>query len=190
RHSRRRRDTGLGPPPRHDARRGVVPRPERRPAARRLARVRQSLLESALPAAHRRPARRAAADAVLGVRDGPSAQRAAPRRSDLAVGSWAKAFLLPWGLVCLGVLAVVSRHQRWRPLTRAVPVWLALVGAWAAVLSVRAHRVTYGEAGRLTYAWYVANEDNDPPPSAGLVPPGAQNATLTRIMPGVGVTGD
>src|SRR5439155_8739927 len=59
-----------------------------------------------------------------------------------------------------------------------------------AVSTQRSVNITCGGAGRLTNAWYVANERNDPPPSLGFVPPDARSATTDSLLTGVGVTGD
>ena len=54
------------------------------------------------------------------------------------------------------------------------------------MLTHRAGRFTFGDTGRLTYAWYVNRQDA---PSAGGVPLGARTAATEAILPGVGATG-
>lgn len=105
----------------------------------------------------------------------------------LGLGYLAKAFLMPWSIVCFVTLAVALRGRSWKPLIAAVSVWLIFVAPWMAILSVRAHRPTFGDAGRLTYAWYVNLQD---PPSMHVVPAGARALDLETIIPGVGATGD
>lgn len=104
----------------------------------------------------------------------------------LGIGALAKSFLVPWAIVCLVVFAIATRRAGLRPLVHAVIAWGLFVAPLTAVLSHRAGRLTFGDAGRLTYAWYVNMQDT---PSLGLVPSGARRASTDMILPGVGVTG-
>ncbi len=105
----------------------------------------------------------------------------------LGVGVLAKAFLVPWSILCFVVLAIVLRRKGLATLGLAVAVWSVFVAPWTVVLSARAHRLTFGDTGRLTYAWYVNSQD---PPSLRVVPAGARAADTDALLPGVGVTGD
>jgi hypothetical protein len=69
----------------------------------------------------------------------------------------------------------------------AVIVWLIFVGPWTVLLSRAAGRLTIGDTGRLTYAWFVNNRDA---PSLGGAPMGARTARTEAILPRSGVTGD
>ncbi len=105
----------------------------------------------------------------------------------LGLGGLAKSFMIPWAIVCFAVVAVASRKAGVGRVLGAAAVWLVFVAPWAALLSRDAHRFTFGDTGRLTYAWYVNNENA---PSLGGVPIGARTARTDAILPGVGVTGD
>jgi hypothetical protein len=65
-------------------------------------------------------------------------------------------------------------------------VWALIILPWTALLTRQAGRFTFGDTGRLTYAWYVNGQDA---PSLGGVPPGARTAATDAILPGVGATG-
>ena len=95
--------------------------------------------------------------------------------------------MIPWAVVCFVVLAVALRKSGLKPLVSAVVVWLVFVGPWTALLSRAAGRLTFGDTGRLTYAWFVNNRDA---PSLGGVPMGARTARTEAILPRSGVTGD
>ncbi len=123
-------------------------------------------------------------------------QRARPSGRDavifgiaLGLGALAKSFLVPWSLVCFATLAVAVRGRGargLRTLAIAGAAWAIIVVPWTAALSHASGRLTFGDAGRLTYAWYV-NEQN--PPSLGGVPVGARTARIDAILPGAGATG-
>ena len=104
----------------------------------------------------------------------------------LGVGAFAKSFMVPWAAVCLFVLAVATRSRGIRASLIAGVVWAVIVAPWAAVLTHRAGRFTFGDTGRLTYAWYVNKQDA---PSAGGVPLGARTAATETILTGTGATG-
>ncbi|HVX40969.1 MAG TPA: hypothetical protein VHB25_15470 [Gemmatimonadaceae bacterium] len=104
----------------------------------------------------------------------------------LGAGALAKSFLVPWGIVCLVTFAIVVRRTGFRPLAAALVAWALFVVPLTVVLSRRAGRLTFGDAGRLTYAWYVNQQDV---PSLGIVPSGARRASTDMILPGTGATG-
>jgi hypothetical protein len=104
----------------------------------------------------------------------------------LGVGAYAKSFMVPWAFVCLVILAFAMR-RRGRSLTAiAVVVWGVMVLPWCAVLSRQSGHLTFGDSGRLTYAWYVNEQDA---PSLGGVPPGARTPAAEAILPGTAITG-
>ena len=126
--------------------------------------------------------------ALLRLSEGGSA----PRRDALVLGvalglgALAKSFLVPWALVCFVVLAIATRRRGLSITVIAVAAWMVFVLPWSLMLSVAAGRPTFGDAGRLTFAWYV-NEQN--PPSLHTVPADARRPQTDAILPGVGVTG-
>lgn len=105
----------------------------------------------------------------------------------LGAGALTKSFMVPWAVVCFVVLAVAVRRHGLRPMSVALGVWLLFVVPWSALMTRAAGRPSFGDAGRLTYAWYVNGQD---PPSLGGVPPGARRPSTETILPGVGVPGD
>jgi len=105
----------------------------------------------------------------------------------LGLGALAKSFMVPWAIVCFATLVVVTRRRGAAQTALACGVWAAILIPWCAVLSHQAGRLTFGDSGRLTYVWYVNEQDA---PSLGGVPPGARTASSDAILPGVGITGD
>ncbi|MDB4877159.1 MAG: hypothetical protein JWM41_3605 [Gemmatimonadetes bacterium] len=105
----------------------------------------------------------------------------------LGLGALTKSFMVPWALVCFAVMALALRRRGLRELGIAVGVWLVFLLPWSVVMSKAAGRPTFGDAGRLTYAWYVNGQDT---PSLGGVPPGTRRQNTEAILPGVGVPGD
>lgn len=105
----------------------------------------------------------------------------------LALGGLAKSFLVPWAFVCIAVVFVAARQSRWALTITTVLPWLIILAPWVAALSSSAGRFTFGDAGRLTYAWYVNNQNA---PSLGGVPPGARTPGTDSILPGTGATGE
>jgi hypothetical protein len=104
----------------------------------------------------------------------------------LGLGALAKSFMVPWAIVCFATLAFALRRRL--PLVAiAVVAWGIFVLPWSATLSNKAGRVTFGDAGRLTYMWFV-NEQR--PPALGLVAPDARTPATEAILPGVGILGD
>ena len=107
--------------------------------------------------------------ALLRLRRSPSdAAAAVALGASLGLGALAKSFMIPWAFVCFVVLAVALLKSGLKPLVSAVVVWLIFVGPWTVLLSRAAGRLTFGDTGRLTYAWFVNNRDA---PSLGGVPP-------------------
>jgi hypothetical protein len=130
--------------------------------------------------------------AILRLRDDESHSPRAVRHAvvlgaALGAGALIKSFMVPWAVVCLAVMAFAMRRRGQRPVIVATAVWLLFLLPWSAVMTKAAGRPTFGDAGRLTYAWYV-NEQNAP--SAGGVPPGVRRPNTERILPGVGVPAD
>ena len=104
----------------------------------------------------------------------------------LGIGAFAKSFMVPWAAVCLAVLFVATRRRGLRASLVSGAVWVVIVAPWTILLTRAAGRFTFGDTGRMTYAWYV-NEQNAP--SYGGVPNGARTARTEAILPGVGATG-
>jgi hypothetical protein len=130
----------------------------------------------------------AAFGALLRVKDSPHDVTAAVVLGlSLGVGALAKSFMIPWAGVCFAVLAIALRASGLKTLVSAVVVWLVFVGPWTVLLSRAAGRVTFGDTGRLTYAWFVNNRDA---PSLGGVPMGARTPRTEVVLPRTGVTGD
>ncbi len=126
--------------------------------------------------------------AMLRLHDTPRERRhAIVLGAALGLGMLAKSFLVPWAFVCFAVMAIDLRRAAVRPLLTAGVVWLVLVAPWTAILSARAGRLTFGDAGRLTYGWYVNGQDA---PSLHVAAPGARAADTDALLPGIGVPGD
>jgi hypothetical protein len=104
----------------------------------------------------------------------------------LGLGALAKSFMVPWAIVCFATLAVALRRQL-SLVAIAVVAWGIFVIPWTATLSNKAGRLTFGDAGRLTYMWFV-NEQS--PPALGVVAPDALTPATQAILPGVGIVGD
>jgi hypothetical protein len=107
--------------------------------------------------------------------------------ASLGLGGLAKSFMIPWAVFCLVAVAIAARKTGLKRIAVATLVWLVLVGPWIALLSRAASRFTFGDTGRLTYAWFVNNQDG---PSLGGVPMGARTARTDAILPYTGITGD
>jgi len=104
----------------------------------------------------------------------------------LGLGALAKSFLVPWAVVCFVALAIATRRRGLSITLIALGAWIVFVLPWSAVLSIAAGRPTFGDAGRLTFAWYVNEQD---PPSLHGVPIDARQPRTESILRGVGVTG-
>ncbi len=105
----------------------------------------------------------------------------------LGLGGLAKSFMIPWAIVCFAVAAIALRKHGLGRVATAMVLFLVFVGPWTAALTRAVRRLTFGDTGRMTYAWYVNHEDA---PSLGGVPMGARTARTEAILPGSGVTGD
>jgi hypothetical protein len=105
----------------------------------------------------------------------------------LGIAALSKSFMIPWAIVCFVTMAIALRSRGMRPVGIAVGVWLLFVAPWTAALSTKAGRLTFGDTGRLTYAWFVNEQD---PPSEGGVPPGARTARTEAILSGTGIAVD
>ncbi len=75
----------------------------------------------------------------------------------LAAGYFTKAALLPLGLLLVLLMALLwfRGRARRRYILVALLVYAAVAGAYIGILSARQHRLTFGESGRLNYAWSV-----------------------------------
>lgn len=123
--------------------------------------------------------------AMLRLRDDTSSRRAAVTLgAALGLGLLAKSFLVPWAIVALACMVIAMYKRGLRELFVAAGVWAVFLLPWTAVLSARAHRVTFGDAGRLTYAWYVNVQD---PPSLRVVPVGARTPETEAVLSGTGI---
>lgn len=104
----------------------------------------------------------------------------------LGLGALTKSFLVPWAVVCLATLIIATRSRGFRSTCVAAGLWAVIVIPWIAVLTHAAGRFTFGDTGRLTYAWYVNGME---PPSLGGVALGARTRRIDSILPGAGATG-
>ena len=75
----------------------------------------------------------------------------------LAFGYFAKAPLMPLGILLLLLLALpkIGLRFRLREAALAASVFAALTAPYVATLSHREHKLTFGESGYLNYAWHV-----------------------------------
>ena len=75
----------------------------------------------------------------------------------LGAGYYVKAVMFPLSIIFLGFLFLwpVSGGGARRKLLLSVSVFLLVASPLLVALSVRANRLSFGEVGRLTYAWYV-----------------------------------
>jgi hypothetical protein len=117
----------------------------------------------------------------------PATRDAIALGAALGLAALAKSFMVPWAVVCFVTLAIAFGRRGLRPIVVAVGVWLAFVLPWSAALSAKAGRFTFGDAGRLTYVWFVNMEHA---PAEGGVPPDARTARTEAILPGVGISND
>jgi hypothetical protein len=90
----------------------------------------------------------------------------------LALACFAKAAMVPLSLALLILLALW--RVRLRTLAVAFATFAAILGPYVAVLSVRQHHFTFGESGRLNYAWIVLKAV---PQSAGWTQPSLEAGT-------------
>jgi hypothetical protein len=100
-----------------------------------------------------------AAGLVLRLANAPGAPASLMIRigSVLGVGYLAKAVMFPIALIMLGCVAFMLRpsQRRWPSLTLAIITFGVVATPWIAALSTAKGRLTYGDAGKLNYAWYV-----------------------------------
>jgi hypothetical protein len=77
--------------------------------------------------------------------------------SVLGVGYLAKAVMFPTALIMLGCVALMlgRAQRRWLSLTLAVITFGAVATPWIVALSHAKGRLTYGDTGKLNYAWFV-----------------------------------
>ncbi len=103
----------------------------------------------------------------------------------LAVGSLAKTFIIPWSVVCLVVALLVCLPRRqWRVVALSALCWAMVAGIWSIALSQHVGRVTYGDTGKLTYAWYVNMKVS---PTSIEMPPATEDAAVDALLTGVAV---
>jgi hypothetical protein len=78
----------------------------------------------------------------------------------LSLGYFAKAAMLPLGVALLVLLAIPRLFVPRRRLALAIAalIFVIAVGTHILVLSRQQHRLTFGDAGRLNYAWLVLRE--------------------------------
>jgi hypothetical protein len=90
-------------------------------------------------------------------RRGPHPATSAVLGLILAGGYLAKAVLFPLGFVFLGasVLAARAHRRATAHLAVAAPVFVLVAGGYLAALSVTRGYATFGDSGKLNYAWYV-----------------------------------
>ncbi len=76
----------------------------------------------------------------------------------LGVGYWTKAILLPVGLFSVCVALLWSREKLWRRrLIQAVLVFAFVAAPFIVLLSAEKHRFTFGDSGKVNYAWAMSN---------------------------------
>jgi hypothetical protein len=76
----------------------------------------------------------------------------------LGVGYYLKEAMFPLGLAFLVLvffLSPLSKKVSWQKLLLSFSVFLLVATPLTVALSIRANRVTFGEAGRLNYLWFV-----------------------------------
>jgi len=104
----------------------------------------------------------------------------------LGLGALSKSFMVPWAVVCLATLVLATRSRGLESSFIAGGIWAIIVVPWTIVMTNAAGRFTFGDTGRLTYAWYVNGQNA---PSFGGVPDGARTVRTDTILQGVGATG-
>jgi hypothetical protein len=98
----------------------------------------------------------------------------------LGVAFLAKTSALPWIALAIAGLAWESRSWRRPVLVAAVTTGIALT--WIVPMSVEAGRLTFGDAGRLNYCWYLRNCDSRTPDTHA----GDHVSYRVAAVPGVG----
>lgn len=81
----------------------------------------------------------------------------------LGAAAWTKAALLPLGVALLVVLFVTQRRVLRcvlpsKAVTALLVTFLAILAPLVAVMSRKANKITFGESGRINYAWMVQAE--------------------------------
>lgn len=76
----------------------------------------------------------------------------------LGIGYWTKAVLFPLGFITLGVAYLWKRsNARWRRgILISTVVFLCVCAPLISLLSLQKGRFTFGDSGKVNYAWYVA----------------------------------
>jgi hypothetical protein len=87
--------------------------------------------------------------------EGATWRRYALLGAALGAGYYAKAPFIPLSVVLLALLTLFPPAGGRRRLVATAGAFLAVVAPYVALLSFEQHRLTFGEAGRLNYAWYV-----------------------------------
>ena len=103
----------------------------------------------------------------------------------LAAGSLAKSFVIPWAGVCIVTAIVALRGRRMRPAFMAAGIWLLAVVPWTIGLSATYGHLTFGDTGRLTYAWFVNRVES---PSGKFMPHTAGVPATDSVLAGLAVT--
>lgn len=95
---------------------------------------------------------------VLRLRLRPTLRRAAILGAYLGIGYWTKAILLPFGVMalCFAFLWVRERHWRKR-LAQAALIFACLSAPLILSLSLKKGRFTFGDSGRVNYAWAMSD---------------------------------
>src|SRR5438477_2985981 len=76
----------------------------------------------------------------------------------LGVGYWTKTILLPLGIFSLCVALFWSHEMLWRRrLVQASIVFAFMAAPFVLLLSHEKHRFTFGDSGRVNYAWAMSN---------------------------------
>ncbi len=78
----------------------------------------------------------------------------------LSLAAFSKAAMLPLGVALLALLAIPQLFAPPRRLSLAIAVliFVIAVGPYVFLMSRNQHRLTFGDAGRLNYAWLVLRE--------------------------------
>lgn len=77
----------------------------------------------------------------------------------LGAGYLTKSVLFPVApFFIAGAVLVSPSARRWRAALLASVAFATLAGPWAAAISVREGRLTFGDSGRFTYAWYMTGD--------------------------------
>lgn len=103
----------------------------------------------------------------------------------LAIGSLAKSFAIPWAGICIVTAFVALRGRSWRPAVTSAAIWLLAVLPWTGALSAKYGHLTFGDTGRLTYAWYVNLRET---PSGKFMPSAAGIPATDSILEGIAIT--